>query len=423
MRNNTRLFIYEGISVTIILNLVNPLFSMYAQRLGAGAYEIGLINALPSLVSISALIPGTFILSKYKDKKGITANLIFLFGIFYPIAALTPFMGRIGLYVFIAAISLMNWPFSLYNISWQSFFSDVICPNDRAIVYANRSRATSLFNIITLVFSGLFLTYVPQNDAQRIILYQILFVVSFLISLIQRYLLLQIKDYCIDACETNVGNSMTLKNYLSALSDGFKSYVTQKEFRYFSILIFFYNIAWQMGWPLFFIYQTKYLHANESLLSYVSAAVSLTGVVTYGFWAKMIKKYNTQLILIFGMSSLSINPFIIARQPSMTHLIILNSILGLTFSAFMLAQFERLMETVPPQLKTICIAIHTTLIGIAGFFSPLIGVSIYKVTSIRTSMDISSYFRLLILSIFIIRYLLWKKQQQSFTKKNDTYLN
>ncbi len=390
---------------------MNPLFAMYAQRLGAGAYEIGLINSLPSLVSITALIPGTFILSKYKDKKHVTAMLILMFGIFYPIAALTPFMGRIGLYIFIASISLMNWPFSLYNISWQSFFSDVICPSDRASVYAKRSRASSLFTIITVIFSGLFLTYVPQSNAQRIILYQVLFIISFIISLIQRSLLLQVSNYCIEDCETGIGSTITLKGYVLSLGNGFKTYLTHKDFGFYSILMFIYNISWQMGWPLFFIFQTKYLHANESQLSYVSAAVSLTGVMTYGLWAKVIQKYSVNLVLIIGMIGLSINPFILSRLPSMNYVIFFNAILGLTFSAFMLASFEQLMETVPPELKTVCIAIHTTLIGIAGFVSPIIGVALYKATSITIALDISGLFRTILFIIFIAKYLQWRKRK------------
>jgi hypothetical protein len=139
---NILFFTFEGAVGTIILNMANPFFAMFARRMGASDYQIGLISSLPALVAIFALIPGSLFVDRSSNKKRVVCFLILLFGVMYPLVAFTPYLGRHKVVVFITIIAVMNWPFSIFNISWQSFFSDVMASRFNAAFTKRTHTAT-----------------------------------------------------------------------------------------------------------------------------------------------------------------------------------------------------------------------------------------------------------------------------------------
>ncbi|HCJ56735.1 hypothetical protein [Lutispora sp.] len=49
----------------------------------------------------------------------------------------------------------------------------------------------------------------------------------------------------------------------------------------FTLIAFIFHISWQMAWPLFFIYEVDFLHANEAWLSLINVSSALANVVIY----------------------------------------------------------------------------------------------------------------------------------------------
>lgn len=393
---NSYLFTLEGIIGAIILNLTNPFFSMFAKRMGAGDYHIGLLSSLPALVGILALIPGALIVDRQKDKKKIVGYLILFYGLMYSLGALTPYLGQFRVIVYIVVIALLNWPYSVYNISWQSFFSDVFTPGSRNLAYTKRGKYAMLFGMITFLMGGLILSYIPQTDWERIIVYQIFFIASFGLSIVQKCFLFNVDGYSIPE------KRITSKPG-EALSLSFKFLVHSKQFRSFVIISFLFHISWQMSWPLFFIYQVDYLHANEAWISYINVANGLAGVLTFSFWNRMIDRKGGRFVVIIGALGLAINPFLTVMSKSLIMLLLVNILTGLLFPAFQLAIFDNLLEVVPRENKTLNIALYTTLTSVSNFIAPLIGVAIYKHTSIVFAMVLDGCLRLFASGLFLLR--------------------
>lgn len=400
---NAWFFTFEGAVGAVILNLANPFFSMFARRMGANDYEIGLISSLPALVGILALVPGSILLDRSGNKKRIVSILILLFGIMYPLAALSPFLSNYKIPLYITIISLMNWPFSVFNISWQSFFSDVMVSQFNP-AFTKRTRAATVVGTSTSLAAGLLLAYIPKNDSERILMYQLFFCLSFILALIQSWLLQRV------IASPVLKNGEDKSNGFVMIKECLNNLLVYKEFRIFIILSFIFHVSWHMGWPLFFIYQVDVIGINEAWLSYVNVAVGFAGVLTYTFWGKAIEKRGARLILIFGTLGLAINALtiILVRTPYL--LLFQSTVTGLTFSAFTLAIFANLIEVVPQKNKTINIAVYTTFINVSQFISPLIGVWFYKHTSIVIALGCVGAFRLLAAILFIARYMTGRKK-------------
>ncbi len=174
-----------------------------------------------------------------------------------------------------------------------------------------------------------------------------------------------------------------------------------------------------MGWPLFFIYQVDVVGINEAWLSYVNVAVGFAGVLTYSLWGKAIEKKGSRLIIIAGTIGLAVNALTIILVQSRYLLLLQSTITGLTFSAFTLAIFGNLIEVVPQKNKTINIAMYTTLINISQLVSPLIGVWLYKHTSIYIALACVGIFRLTASMLFVIRYFKGRKKSISRKQRKD----
>jgi MFS family permease len=395
---NALFFTFEGAVGAIILNMANPFFSMFARRIGANDYQIGLISSLPALIGILALIPGSILVDKSENKKKIVSFLILLFGVMYPLAAFTPFLGNYKVTIFITIIALMNWPFSVFNISWQSFFSDVMAPCFNS-AFTKRTHVATIVGTTTALGAGLLLSYIPKNNSERIIMYQFFFFLSFILAIVQSRLLRKVSAPPI----LKVANDKS--SNLSLVKECINNLVIYKEFRIFVILAFIFHVSWQMGWPLFFIYQVDVIGINEAWLSYVNVAFGFAGVITYSLWGKAIETKGARLILVIGTFGLSINALSIILINTKYMLLLQTTITGLTFSAFTLAIFGNLIEVIPQKNKTINIAMYTTLINISQFVSPLVGVWIYKHTSIYFALAFVGIFRLFATALFVIRYL------------------
>jgi predicted MFS family arabinose efflux permease len=186
-----------------------------------------------------------------------------------------------------------------------------------------------------------------------------------------------------------------------------------KDFRLYTILAFLFHVSWHMGWPLFFIYQVDVIGINEAWLSYVNVAIGLAGVLTYNFWGKAIERKGAQLVLLVGTFGLCFNALTIVLIHSKAILLFQNTLLGLTFSAFNLAIFQNLIEVVPQKNKTINIGVYTTLLYTSQLISPMVGVWLYKQTSIVTALVWVGVLRFIASALFAARFFYTRKRKKS----------
>ncbi len=394
---NSLMFIFEGIMIIVIQNIANPFFSMFGKRLGAGDYEIGLLSSLPALIGVLAVIPGALISQKYSNKKKMIIMFILSAGIMYPLAALTPYTGGKHVYLYILTVSLINLPISIYTILWQSYFSDVIPTDRRNNTYARRSKFSNLFGMTSLTLSGFILAYIPGNNSQRITIYQIFFFTAFILAMLQAWFMSRVVYTSPPLPKTRIKPLLQLKESIKIIRNN-------KPFKSFILTAFIFHVTWQMAWPLFFIYQVNFLNANEAWIGYLNVGTGLAGVLTYMIWSRMIEKKGAKFVIIIGAFGLALNPLLLVMSKTLLMALVCSISVGLVFSAFQLALFENLMDTVPQQNKTLNIAIYATFINLSNFISPMIGVWIYKHSSIFFAMTLTCILRLVATFLFYIQY-------------------
>jgi MFS family permease len=371
---NRRIFALEGLAASLVANLATAFASMFALRMGATDFQIGLISSLPPFFGLIVLLPGALATDRMKNKRSMVELSILILAISYLTVGLSPFLGSLRVWAVVIAFSLSNAPSSLYNTSWQAYFSDVVAPELRNSFYALRTKATFLTGAVVILVTGLLLAYLPRNDAGRIQLYQFFYLVAFAASFLQIRLIRRISG------GDTAGPGPEVRHRLPV---AMRALLQSRPFLYFAGLSLLLYVGWQMSWPLFFIAQVRYLGADEAWISLLSVSTSLLNLLVTGFWSRFIEKHGVRATLVIGILGLAVNPMIYAvatflpSAAALPMVFVFNMLVGITFPAFQLSIFQDLLSVIGEDDKTLRIAIYSSMTLVSNILAPLFGVWMY----------------------------------------------
>jgi MFS family permease len=363
---NVRINIYHGIVSTMALNLAQPFVGIFAVKMGATDFQVGLLSSGPALVSLLSMIPGGKFIDSQRHKKRAISTLILLQRLFYFFISLIPFFTqdrRAWLLVF--AVALMNIPASIANIGWQSFISELVPPSRRADAFAARNKLMNLSGTVIVLITGRLIDIAgfPMG-------YQLTFAGAFLMTLLEIWTFNRLDDSSDD--ETVV---RTAKPAMSLLRDLKEMSKHDRFVRYTMASIVFY-LCWQAPWPLFTLYQVKVLGANNMWVSLLSLANTGGSLVGYGFWVRQLNKRGTMPTLFMSSLGIFIVPLAYAFSKNLPTVTFFNLLTGAVFSGVNLALFNALLEVTPSENRTTYIAYYTTAVNAAAIFAPMVGVAL-----------------------------------------------
>lgn len=389
MESNVNVNIFNGIALAISTNLVNPYFAKFAERLGATDYQIAYLNSLPAFISLFALIPGAILIDVLGNKLNTTKWIMLINKFFYLIIAFVPFIHFVSKpWLFVILIALMNLPGSVYSMGYQSSIGDIFKPSERGLAMSLRNKYSDLIRLLITFISGLLLS-LPKTEHDVILLYQILFIVSFFIGL------WEVHTFSKFTVETTVSDraSDQFKRIIHAFTDSLKFIVKDSSFKRFLFASLLFYFGWQMGWPLFNIYTINKLGANEMWLSIISIAGGIASILTATHWAKFADKRGNTLTAFIATFGMSITPFLYVLSDSLFVLVLFNLLIGFSITGTVLVLFNLLLETTPATNRTTIISIYNTLIALSATIAPIVGVYVMEITNLDISLMITGGLR------------------------------
>ncbi|CAI9385868.1 MFS transporter [Niallia sp. Sow4_A1] len=402
---NERLSIKNGVYTTIILNISNNYFPLFAiSVLGATNYQVGLISSLPPFIGMFAMIIGSLIINRLQEKKMFTvysflAARLFLVGI-----ALVVFIpDKYQVIVFIVLVGIMNFPFSFANLSWQAFIGDIIQEDRRSDFFSTRNKMMTLIGMISTFFIGIFLQFFDKTDPIPFVgLYLLAFVLGLLeINYLKKH---------VEPKKKELPKKRTTHFGISVFRN--------KAFLYFIISALFFNFAWQMCWTLFSIYQIKYAGATGLWISLFAVANSIGQIISFKWWARMADKHSNAKMLILVSLGMAIAPFITIFSTNLVFLVITNIFAGLFVSGTVLMLFNQLLDVTNEDNRSLCISNYNILLAFVAFIAPQFGVFILETTNIYTAMNISGFLRAFSGIFFFFLYIYLKRREGvSFKRK------
>lgn len=396
---NEKLSIRNGIATTIILNISNNYFALFAiSVLGASNYQVGLISSLPQFIGMFAMLIGSLIINRLEEKKKFTAFSFLSTRMFLLIMILIIYIpADYRSWAFVLLVGLMNLPGSFANLSWQSFIGDIIPDERRSAFFSERNKIMTIIGMISTFTVGILLQLSNQNNALP---FQLLFIVAFIFGTIEFRYLMKHKE---------PKKAVTQKNQSKKLDLGLHVF-KHKPFVYFLICSLFFNFGWQMAWSLFNIYQIKYAGATALWISLFTVANQLAQIASYNWWGRMADKHSNAKMLILVSIGMGSTPFLTILSTNMVYLVFVNFSSGLFVSGTVLLLFNQLLEVTKEDNRTICISNYNILLALIAFIAPQFGVFLLEQTSMNIAMTISSFIRGSSAIFFFFLFLFMKKR-------------
>ncbi len=382
---NTKIFALEGILYTLIITLANNNNNLYASRLGATASDLGLIASLPPIVGMLSLIPLAVLTDRMQNKKPMVMLSAVGLGFMYVLTGMLAFLDSAKVPLLILLLVLVNIPMSLYNSSWQAFFSDVVKPCDRNASYSFRTKMNTAVGIFIPLIAGGILA--AASGSGKILVHQVYYWLSFPLGLGQVLFLKKIRG-------GTVHKKSTLK--LSDVRRSAGKLFRSRTFLGFLAVTLLVYCGWEMDWSLYFLAQFRYLHMNEAQISLITVCCAVTQFITIGLWSRLIQKKGIRFVFVIGAGGFAfcscflVLTLIVPQTPGLILYYIFQSIGSAAFSAFQISVFQCLLEAIPHENRTLSISIYNTVILLSNTVMPYLGVSIYRsMGESRSAMTVS----------------------------------
>lgn len=407
LKRNILLTVISGGAATMAVNLTNPFYSLFVIRLGGTDYHVAWLSSLPALAAMLVLIPGGAFIDRFTYKKTITCMMIGANRFFYLCLALVPFLPPlVQATTFVLIVGLMRFPGAVAEIAWQSFYADFVPDLHRGPAMARRSRTSTFVGMLVTYGAGYILSQFPQTDAERTQFYQVFFVLAFLISAIEIYTHMKIREprHEEDEKESAALNKIPLMERFRLMMVSFNETPQAKRFLIFAICSIIFHFGWQMGWPLFSLYQIKHLHADESWLALISVISGISSMISYTPWSKFAEKVGNDKALTITGLGMAITPALYAISPNLPILAAMNVMVGISTAGFTLILFNISLKEAPKFQRTLYIACYNTIISVSGFIAPQIGAYFTELLGIHGSLFVTSFFRFVGVVAFFVRY-------------------
>jgi len=384
----------DGLLITAGVNLVANNNYFFASRLGANDYQLSLVQFLPQIVNFIILIPGGLLIDSLFNKRRMVRIMLFITAIMYAIMGLLPFFIDKPLTQFIGLISVSTGILMLHNISWLSYFTEVVPARTRNHVLTLRTQMSVFVGMLIPLVAGAVLT-LTNSENIKIIIHQCFFFISVLLLVLTSHNFRKL---------TAVNPAEPKKISLSEIKNAGRSLIKNKPFLLFTGIALFFYMTWHLDWTLYFIGQQQYLKMNEFLIMLATVGATATQFLTMRFWSKMNERFGVVFPVTFGIIGLGFCPVAMMVSLSLPLSIspyvflTLHFIANFCFATISLNFFQCLLQVLGKEYLSLSISIYTCLICLSNAIMPVAGVALYK----ALGNDLNGL-RLTFLIIFVLR--------------------
>ena len=422
--SNILIFITYGLMFDVFFNLHRPFAVRFLTRLGGVEQHVFLLSSLPGVLAVFALIPGSLIINRFRRKKGIISFFFGMSRLFVLALVFVPFL-PVGLrpIMFVLLISIMNFPEAISQSGLQGFLGDVFDGFSRSKAITLRNKFGQIIVPMVALTTGLIVTFIPNTDAQTIIVYQIFFVAAFCFGVAEVLTFRRFKEKDSDSIEEK--NSIeekdspkekdSLEKDVPEIKAATKtkdepsgirvipSILKDKRFMGYLILTIFFYFMLHSGWPLFSILQVIDLGATEWHMAVNVAVSGLFGFIGAGFWGRLIAKKGNDFAAFIASVGLVFNIFATATSPNIWVYILWQTVGGFIGVGFIISLLNGLLAYTPEKNRVIYICVYNTFVNISLGLSPFFAGALHGALGTRLSMAVVGIGRILAaLAMFVI---------------------
>jgi MFS family permease len=372
--------------------------AVYAARLGATGFQIGLLSAGPAIINLIFTLPsGRWMegkpLIKISFRSALWQRLGYVFMVALPWVFTSP-EGQIWGLIWIILVTAVAG--TVLAIGFNAMFAEVLPPEWRAHAVGRRNILLAISITVASLVSGQILDRVvfPGN-------YQVVFLIGAIGALLSSYHIgrLRKSDRHDLPINTEVGEANNTRRIfkrgsllrLDILRGPFGifmlSYLAFYMFQYFPI-------------PLFPLAYVSELHLTDGMIGLGNALFYGTMMLASFRISHLSRRYGHRKILIFSSALFPVFPVLLgmAKGPELYYLACLTG--GGVYALLTGALINRLMERVPGDDRPAHMAIHNLALNIGILTGSFLGPVSANLIGLQPALFLAAALRLLAAGLF-----------------------
>ncbi len=383
--------------------------AIYAARLGASGFQVGLLSAGPAVVNLMFSLPaGRWLegqsLVRSAFRSSIASRIWYVALI--PLAWLSSSLQQVWGIVLITL--LMSVSGTIVAISFNAIFAEAVPPDWRAHVVGRRNALLAISLSVTALLSGWILDQIvfPLN-------YQIVFALGAFGALMSSYHLGRLrlgtgfkseaspqpsKDQASPGALRFLGPSRAIywRSLLpSAGRPLLRLDLLRSSFGPFMLAFLAFYTFQYFPLPIFPLYYVRELHLTDGAISLGSALFN--GVVMVGSLrlGSITRRFGNRWILVATALLFGQYPVLIGLAHDATLFWIASATGGLIYAFLSGANINRLMERVPEYDRPAYMALHNLILNLGILAGSLAGPWLADLAGLRTTIMVSAGLRVL----------------------------
>lgn len=347
---------------------------IYAARLGANGFQIGMLDASAALVSLLLAIPAGHWIAKRPIGKAIFwTSVIYRIGflLWIPLPWLFGDAGQVWTLIVLAL--LMAIPLTPLSVGFNALFATAVPEEYRAHVAGMRNVILSLTFILASLGSGYLLERFPFPTG-----YQIVFAIGFLgaaLSSLHLYFVrpLAASDVKPLLLELNPAEAPERVKPARSFFSAIRLDVWSTRFRNVLLVMAGFHLAQYLALPLFPLYQVNQLHLIDDQIGIGSAlfyAIVLIGSTQLRI---AVHKLGHQEVTALGAIGMGLYPFLLALSRMAFHFYGVSALGGLSWALVGGAYANYMLESIPAHDRPAYLAWYTVILNACILAGSLLG--------------------------------------------------
>ena len=368
--------------------------NIYATRIGATAFQIGLIGAMSAVVNLFLAIPaGRWLQSQN------TGRAIFWSSVFYRIGFLAfsflPLLpseaGQI--WAIITITFLMAIPLTPLGVGFNALFAEAVPVEYRAHVAGIRNVMLSIAFMISSLASGLLLDRLPFPLG-----YQVVFAIGAIGAVMSSYHLYFIRPLENDTETAPAAPEpapVFLRPYARNLATVLRLDIWKTHFRNVLIALFAFHLTQFLAIPIFPLYNVRVLELSDNNLGIGTALFYLTVLLGSTQLRRIAHNVGNKKLTAWSVSALGIYPLLLAFSTTVWHFYGLSLIGGLTFAMVSGSYANYMLEHIPAHDRPPHLAWYNVILNAAILLGSLGGPVVSEAIGLSTALLVFAGLRFL----------------------------
>jgi MFS family permease len=378
----------------ILSGSVANFLNIYATRIGATGFQIGLIGAVAAVVTLFLSIPtGRWLQTQNTGKAIFWASVYYRLGyiafIFLPMLANK--QGQI--WAIIAITFLMAIPLTTLGVGFNALFAEAVPVEYRAHVAGIRNVTLAVTYMLTSLISG----YILKNVAFPLG-YQIVFAIGTIGAAMSSVHLYFVRPFQVDAPALPVAPlppALSLRPYARALATTLRLDIWNTPFRNVLLALFAFHLTQSLPLPLFPLYNVRVLKLTDDHIGTGTALFYLTVLLGSTQLPRIAHNIGNKKLTGWSVSSMALYPLILAFSTTVWHFYGVSLIGGLTFAMVSGSYANYMLENIPAHDRPPHLAWYNIILNVAVLVGSLVGSALGDSIGLTSALLIFAALRFL----------------------------